>query len=71
MARNFDVANICWVVQRTDVVVLHQAGRVEVRDERRSWLVGGICRVFDRIVEDRVLDICWRVKILVDAVNLG
>jgi hypothetical protein len=35
MAGNLDVPYISGVVLRTDVIVLHQAGGIEVGDERR------------------------------------
>lgn len=50
MACDLDVPHVSWVVRWIDIVVLHQAGGVEIRYEWGRSLMGRISGIGTRIV---------------------
>jgi len=75
MTGDFDMADIRRMVLRADVVVLQNAGRVEVVHEGPQVPVVVVCRrpraVGRRVVDDGVSEVTWGVEILVYGVDLG
>lgn len=71
MACNLDCPNVSRMPLRADIVVLQDASGVEVVHERLR-LVAGLARlVGGAIVDDRVVQILWRVEVLHDVIYLG
>lgn len=70
VAGNLDMARICGMVLRTNVIMLQKTSSVEIMNEWVTGLIRGVCCVFDGVVEDVVLEIGASVEILVDGVDL-
>jgi hypothetical protein len=70
VARDLDVPSISRVPLRPDIVMLHQPSSVEVMDEWSRCLVRWVCCVLNRIVENGVCEIFFRVEVLVDGIDL-
>lgn len=71
VTRKLDMSSICRVPLWSDIIVLQQSSGVEVMYKRSGCLVRYIRCVVNWIVEDRVREILFCVKVFVGGVDLG
>ena len=71
MTSNLNVTDICGMIERADVVVLHNASGVEIGHERGGRFMGGVRRVVYRIVQNGVSQVLWGVEVLIHVVYLS
>jgi hypothetical protein len=70
MAGDLHMSDIGGMILRPNIVVLHYPRCVEIGDERCTGLVGLICGIAHRVVEDVVREVVVGVEVLIDGIYL-
>jgi hypothetical protein len=70
VACDFDMTDVRWIILRANIVMLHQASSVEVRDKRSSRTERRVRGVFDRVVKDPIEKIFRGVEVLAPIISI-